>query len=357
MGKGKNPSDAAQEHQAPPLSTLKDPASFPPPPKHIHYHGAAAASSPAAGDSGSPPFHGGSARQRLEERRQAQARAEEEQQKPPAGPYRADTTGLSTANLPKPPVFRGSQRSPSSNTGPSVKPKLPPRLPPRQNSNPNEYSQPPPPYSEIPQGGGAASAPLNQVALDRLGRAGISVPALDINRNNPSPPIPARPSPPPRSPAPDSPAQSGRGADHLGGLQSKFSRLSTSNSESRSSSTGTSWEDKQAAIQTANALRNGPSNASISDVQAAASTANKFRERHGEQAASSWRTVNNITQQHGVTPGGSRDPAAPSPPPSPSNVQAAVKKKPPPPPPPKKKLTQSNFGEPPPIPLGSKPRF
>lgn len=359
MGKGKSTSEAAQDHQAAPLSTLKDPSSFGPPPKRIHYPGASP--SPAHGESGTPLSQPeGSARQRLEARRQAQA--EEEHNRPPPGPYRADTTGLDTSHLPKPPIPRAAQRPPAPPTAPS-KPRLPPRLPPRQNEYPNEYTQaPPPPYSESPHEDASPPGLLNQGALDRLGRAGVSVPGLDISRSNPSPTLPPRHSPSPSTPRSPFPPPGGNGTSHLGELQSRFSRMSTQDTESPNSSKGTSWADKQAAVNTANTLRNDPSKASISDIKAAASTANDYRDRHGKQAATGWRAANNFGQQQGVVPAASPNPAASAPSQSPTQlVQGGFKKKPPPPPPKRKpppsSPSPSSPSEPPPIPLGSKPRF
>lgn len=268
---------------------------------------------------------------------------------------------MDTSRLPKPPPFRGTQGPPAPPSVPNKPvPKLPPRLPPRQNEYPNEYTQaPPPPYSEGPHEDASPPNLLNQEAVNRLGRAGVSVPGLDINRSNN-----ASPTLPPRHPTPG-----GSQTPHMSELQSRFSRMSRQNTEHEGSRKGTSWADKQAALKTTSTLRNDPSKASLSEMKAAASTANHFREHHGEQAATGWRAANHFAQQQGIIPAASPNPnaAASAPPQSPTHpIQGGIKKKPPPPPPPKRKPTlpgpspspsPSNTNEPPPIPLGSKPRF
>ncbi|PSN75017.1 hypothetical protein BS50DRAFT_30760 [Corynespora cassiicola Philippines] len=367
MGKGKSPVEAAQEHQSAPLSTLKDPASFGPPPKHVKYYGAGASSSSAAP---SPTSHvedtgglGGSvptgARQRMQEAQEARAREEEEANRPPPGPYRANTTGLRTDHLPKPPAFRpgSAAASPVAGEPAKQKPKLPPRLPPRQNSHPDTYSAPPPPsYTEATQPTPAADGYLNQGALNRLGSSGVSVPGFNIGRTA-SPPVPPRQNSTP--PAPDTSR-----SPQLGELQSRFASMSKPSQGAPA--TGTTWAEKQAALKTASNFRNDPSKVSLSDMRNAASTANNFRERHGEQAASGLRTVNGLNQKYGIADrvnsyaGSSASPASPAAPPAPSPTQGGFGKKPPPPPPPKKKgLTSdpTSPSEPPPVPLSSKPKF
>ncbi|OCK84245.1 hypothetical protein K432DRAFT_422714 [Lepidopterella palustris CBS 459.81] len=380
MGKGKDTAaEEAREHQSAPLSTLKDPSVFGPPPKHVNYHGVAAV------PNATTPDHRGlgvpltqeekDAKRRLEEAVEAEARAEAEAEAEANRPT-PDTSGLSTTHLPKPPTRRLEQTSqlPAS-TQQKPKPKLPPRLPPRQNPHPDAYSAtPPPPYNEDAQSEPNKSY-INQEAMDRLGQSGISVPGFNIGRNAP-PPVPLRQtsstSPPPISPPP--PPRS-RGPQ-LGELQSRFVKMSTSSpAASPESNTGTSLAQKQAALKTANSLRTDPSKVSISDMRASASTANNFRERHGEQVASGWRTASGLNQKYGVsdrvnnyTRGGTSSPppvnrppvqgALASPPPfNQSPVHGVLGKKPPPLPPPKKKELLTNPVEPPPLPLSTKPKF
>ncbi|KAF2123467.1 hypothetical protein P153DRAFT_427004 [Dothidotthia symphoricarpi CBS 119687] len=352
LSRGKSSSDTSREHQTTPLSSLKDPSSFAPPPRRGNY-GVDSVGSVSSRPVPAPPPR--STGHHLQER-------EEEASKAPPVPYRADTTGLNTAHLPKPPAFRPNSAAPTPPTSSArPKPSLPPRLPPRQNSNPDEYAPAPPPtYNEATQEGTPLQGMLNQGAMGRLGQAGISVPGFGIGRTA-SPPVPARhnPSPPvpPRQNShssiapPPPPASKGQGSQ-LSELQGRFARMSTQSAEPQAPSTGTSWADKQAALRTASSLRNDPSKVSVSDLKGAASTANNFQQRHGEQAASGWRAANGLNQKYGIADrvnnlGSSSTSPAPG-----------VGKKPPPPPPPaKKKELSGSSGEPPPIPLSSKPKF
>jgi hypothetical protein len=370
-GGGSNSShvEAAHNHQSAPLSSLKDPSTFAPPPKRLDYSAEPTASRPAA----APPAEG-SAKQRLQEREEAQRRAEAEASRPPPGPYRPDTTGLSTAHLPKPPAFRPSAASPPPpppfRAAAKPKPSLPPRLPPRQNSNPNEYAPTPPPtYNEATQSNPSQGV-LNQGALNRLGQAGVSVPGLGLGRTA-SPPVPARQVLPPPVMARQnsasahatiaSPVTTGHGSQ-LGELQSRFGQMSTGSPTSDAPATGTSWRDKQAALRTASGLRDDPSKVSGADMRNAASTAHNFQQRHGAQLASGFKAANGLNQKYGIAGkmGGfaSSGTGAASPPPSPAQGSSAgMGKKLAPPPPPKKRELGGGSGEPPPIPLSSKPKF
>ncbi|KAF2641906.1 hypothetical protein P280DRAFT_548517 [Massarina eburnea CBS 473.64] len=315
---GKGGGEAREDphsHQSAPLSTLKDPASFGPPPKHIHYHGTAAVQGTARP---TPPL--------------PQRRVQEEDGRAPP--------------LPKPPVLRPGQAPSPAAAKP--KPSLPPRLPPRQNSNPHEYTPgPPPPYSETPFSPGQ----LNQGALNRIGQAGVSVPGFNIGRTA-SPPVPPRRT---ASPALASPTTETNRNPQLGELQSRFGKMSTSSSEAPS--TGTTWAQKQAALKTAGNLRDNPSKVSMSDMRSAASTANNFRERHGEQAAAGWKSANGLNQKYGIANKVNTLAASSSRTPPPQSPTAGGFGKKPPPPPPKKKELVGSPGEPPPLPLGSKPKF
>ncbi|KIW04928.1 uncharacterized protein PV09_04096 [Verruconis gallopava] len=379
MGKKKT-SDygRAQEHTSTPLNQLKDPASFGPPPKRNTYGSSAAGGSTtqaspsstipgtrltsSTGGLGSPLT-----REQLEEdRRLAAQRVEsqrriEEEPKHPTGPYRADTTGLSTAGLPPPPKFRGAS-STSPEKGAVAKPpppSLPPRLPPRQAAAP---LSPPPAYS---QQSGPENGVLNHGAVSRLGAAGVKVPALGIGASNSS----ASPPPPPgQSPT------AGTNASQLSELQSRFSRLnsgstSPSAATADSSAQGTTWAQKQAALKTASNFHKDPTSVSLSDARNAASTANNFRERHGEQIASGWRAASGLNQKYGISDrlsGGAAASSAGSPSSGPTGeheqetgvvgASAAGKKKPPPPPPVKRVgLGGAGPSVPPPVPLASKP--
>lgn len=59
-----------------------------------------------------PARNESTARERLQQRQEREAQEEEEANRPPPGPFRSDTTGFSTANLPKPPAFRPGQPTP-----------------------------------------------------------------------------------------------------------------------------------------------------------------------------------------------------------------------------------------------------
>jgi hypothetical protein len=298
MGKGKQPgsTEAAYEHQSAPLSSLKDPASFAPPPKRVGYPGAAGVSAgPRPADSsrtGAPAA--GSALQRQQQAQEAEADG------PTPGPYRADTTGLNTAHLPKPPAFRPGQASPSTATLAKPKPSLPPRLPPRQNEYPDANTPaPPPPYSETARNDEVLQGELNQGAMSRLGGAGVSVPGFGIGRA--SPPVPPRqPSSPSRARvlAPAPPVAEPTRRPQQNEVPSRLAGPAMPSTVAPK--TGTTWAEKQAAIKTAGNLRDDPSKVTLADARSAASTANNFRQRHGEQAAAGLRTASGLNQKYGI---------------------------------------------------------
>ena len=155
---------------------------------------------------------------------------------PPPRQYRADTTGLSTANLPPPPGRKDGAdgRSPVALPPPtaakSKTPVLPPRLPPRQNT-----STPRDPPTYIP-----GSAQMNQGSLNRLEASGMSVPDFGIGKESASPTTnPSKNS---------SPGQ-------LNELQSRFSKLSPTSPTPEGPTNGTTWAQKQAALKTASSFR------------------------------------------------------------------------------------------------------
>ena len=376
---------------------------FAPPPKHVNYHGAAAAgpsaTTPDTRGWGAPlPQETIAHQQHIAQAEQRAAAEEEEAEKPPPGPYRVDTTGLSTANLPKPPVRRLDASSPAPPSRPTsaatskAAPRLPPRLPPRQNSRPDlNTPEPPPSYNEA-----ATYQPPDQGALGRLGHAGVSVPGFDIGRTA-SPPVPAR-SPQPTPPGRPQAAQ-------VNELQSRFAKMTAQSSSAaaepqaqQQQSQGTTWAQKQSAMNTASNLHKNPSSVSFSDARGAASTANNFRERHGEQVQSGMQQAKGMSQKYGQqakdmnqkygisnklsgyatsaknfnrsspSPAGAGA-GAPAPAPAPAFATAspglgsvaAAKKAPPPPPPKKRELGAASTGSsdllpPPPVPVSSKPR-
>ena len=323
----------------------------------------------------------------------------------PGLPYRANTTGLSTAGLPKPPVRRLENGEISATASPTAKPKpsLPPRLPPRQNSHPTTNApSPPPDYSTATQQQPSQTQHLNQGALGRLGKAGVSVPGFGIGggqrgqgeQGSSQASNPWRNGSNSNTPSTSSPTTTE--SPSISGLQSRFGKLTTSPSSSPNQppapSQGTSFAQKQAALHTASQFRNDPSSITLSDARNSAATANNFRERHGEQVATGWKGANALNKKYDVANrvngiAGQNGSAAPvredgpitmrdntanavgggggggggvggSMPASPwaNEPSQNAFRKPPPPPPPVKRTGTGSSGTPPPVPMGSKPR-
>lgn len=301
----------------------------------------------------------------------------------PPLPYRANRTGLRTDKLPPPPLHRAIEGGTAQETGiiqgtTKAKPSLPPRLPPRRNSSnltsPVTSSPPPPTYDSIvEEPKSAGSTYLSQGAVDRLGKAGISVPGLGIGQSTGAVPID-------QSQSKTSPSS------QLQGIQNRFSRMNSSPTSTSpppiSPPQGTTLAQKQSALRAAQAFHKDPSSVSLADAQSAASTANNFRERHqeqitaGAQKANSWNKKYNITGKVNSFLEQQASPAQQSTqqqalqeaaPQSPRNASQAVltpdlsNRKPPPPPPPKKPSGMHGQGmggqTPPPVPLGTKPSF
>lgn len=364
-----------------PLSRLKDPASFAPPPKRTGSGLAPPPPPPGPRKVITAPSKYMDPRAPAVEEPQY-AEPEEEEEPKPRGPYRANTTGLATNHLPKPPGRRdgadGRPAEPPSyqsamaavGGGRSAPPSLPPRLPPRTNSGSTVSSgaASPAPSSNPLINQGA----LNQGAISRLGAAGVSVPAFGIGRSSPAasesdgPPKPPRPgvASPPTTPS------------HMNELQNRFSKLGTSNANAAEPpSEGTTWAQKQAALKTASNFQKDPSSVSLSDARAAASTANNFRQRHGEQVAAGAKTANNLNQKYGLmdkakssyasVQGTQQGQGAQAGAASPSLSGLVGKKKPPPPPPKKKPALVASVAPsapadddaPPPIPMATRPQF
>ncbi|KAL8933422.1 MAG: hypothetical protein Q9216_006369 [Gyalolechia sp. 2 TL-2023] len=368
----KDPHSQAQDHISRPLATLKDPNAFGPPPKNVNYHGGAAvpnAITPDRRGLGAPLSTQEIQAKEEAERREARV-AEEAARKPasPPIPYRADTSGLTTSNLPKPPVRRleYDDQSSASPTRPNPKPKpsLPPRLPPRQGSVPTVKSQsPPPPYTVTSDVNSSPSGQINQGAAGRLAAAGVTVPGLGIGSK-------------PQATygtvaATASPSNQGASTDNaqLNELQSRFSRFSTKSQNPGSPSQGTTLDEKQAAVNTAQALRNDPSSVSLSDAKTTAATANNFRERHGDQVNAGWKSANAFNKKHDVSnrlnsyasqEGVSSKTEMPQSPSNPATATSSTSfplhKRAPPPPPQKPSFGGGSTTSPPPVPISSKPR-
>lgn len=306
MGKGKDPHVEAQEHRSRPLASLKDPSTFGPPPKHVNYHGGAAGSQETTSDATGSVAPSSD---ELREPREVQSQEASATHSGPPVPYRADTTGLSTRDLPKPPSrYTNAQSSPiTSAASPSPKPKpaLPPRLPPRQVPSPSHdvFQEAPPPYSRNTSELNHNAGLVNRGALSRLGSAGIRVPGLGIGEE-PAGPNTGKGGNNDNSGSLHMKPSEERGTQ-LPSLQSRFSKLSTKPSSTLASPTevpaqGTSFAQKQAALRTASAFRKDPTSISLSDAKATAATANNFRERHGEQVAAGWQAGTALNQKYDI---------------------------------------------------------
>ncbi|CAL5867042.1 uncharacterized protein PFLUO_LOCUS1254 [Penicillium psychrofluorescens] len=386
MGKGKDPDSDRVDHVAQPLSSLRDPSTFAPPPKR-----GPAGITPDRHGVGAPLSQDqiNSQNAHLQQEVEAQEAAAQKPAPPPM-PYRVDTSGLSTNNLPPPPVRRldspGSS-SPSSTTSAKPKPpQLPPRLPPRD--SPSPYTPSPPAVSPSPSQGY-----INQEATSRLANAGVSVPALGIGEtddrqsqpvnelqsrfsqmktddySSAGPPPPYQATQPTASPS--SPAAGGRssvqdfrerhadkidmGKQKLGGVTSRVN---------------TFVEDRQGARPTTNSSE--PAAGGRSSVQ-------DFRNRHADKIDMGKQKIGGMTSRLNTFVedrkfSANANKRMPRPPPnysspvesSPSGggfESAARNKKPPPPPPKKAEIrappvvsSSSASPAPPPVPLNSKPR-
>ncbi|KAL8652297.1 MAG: hypothetical protein Q9210_002755, partial [Variospora velana] len=298
LGREKDPNPQAKDHVSRPLATLKDPGAFGPPPKNVNYHGGAAVPNAIT-----PDRRGIGAPLSAQETRAKEEVAMEEAARkpaPPPAPYRVDTSGLTTSNLPKPPVrhLEAGVQSPISPATSSAKPKpsLPPRLPPRQASTPIADSpSPPPPYSAISNTDPVQAGNINQGAVRRLELAGVSVPGFGIG-NNPQP----EPETEPTSTSTSSAQRLGTAKTQLSELQSRFSKISTEGQDSGLPDQGTTMSEKQAAVKTAQSFRNDPSSVSVSDARDTAAAANNFRERHGDQVNAGWRSANAYNKKHDI---------------------------------------------------------
>jgi hypothetical protein len=382
--------DAARNHQSAPLSSLRDPATFAPPPKHSAYYGAGAqnqavartgttASNPVAAPRGPSPGLGGPlvetgyAQRRAAEQRERQEQAELNAAKP-KGPYRADTSGLRTDNLPPPPVKRvatiaeggsGAPAAPVRRASPALPPRVPPRqagpppsLPPRQNEYPDEHTPAPPPaYQEAisqpavqssPAPAVAAQRPgtINQFAANRPGQAGVSVAGFGIGGGNnaTSSNSSATPAQPTRN--------YGQQIGQIGALHQRYSNSTASDPAAGSGQTVKSYGQQ---IGQASELHKRLGNSNISDP--AANPSKGYDQQIGQIGELQQRFSKMNTQN-------SNAPSTPSLAPNAlSAVAAAAQKKPPPPPPKRADLAAppqpggaSSSMAPPPLPLSSKPK-
>jgi hypothetical protein len=355
MGKGKDRDSEQEQHVSRPLSSLKDPSAFGPPPKHIAVHGPGAVPNQTTPDRrglGAPLSQ--EEIQHAQARQQEQIRAEEEEAQKPAGPplpYRVNTTGLNTDNLPPPPARRmHSPASSVSSASSKPVPSVPPRIPPRMNSTPQSHpATPPPAYSP-------SEPVLNQGAVSRLSNAGVSVPALGIGHGRSS----------------SSNTTGGAvGQTSVNELQARFSQMRTSLSHSPSQGASPS-------------VQGGASQPEPS----ATSTLNNLRERHNDKIEAGKERMQEFNHKYKIsqrfnnfvdekrsanTSISSKQFRPPPTPPHPNQSQpssdateidAAIQRKGPPPPPPKKAAMRStpvnapspSSPVPPPLPLSTKPQ-
>ncbi|EME85558.1 uncharacterized protein MYCFIDRAFT_210263 [Pseudocercospora fijiensis CIRAD86] len=361
--KKKDPYEEARNHQSRPLASLRDPDSFGPPPKHSAYYGPDGQSvsrtgtglSTASGNSraglGGPLVESGYAERRRQEAAEREAREQAEIEAKKAEPYRMNTSGLRTDNLPKPPVRRNvdadGAASPGASTATVASPVLPPRapprqttgtiaapartsspsgpapfLPPRQNEYPDEYTPPPPPtYNE------ALSAPSPQQNVAFMAQSVAS----RFNQNGSSPSsFPAR-----------------QNSDNPAAInQSTMNRLGQAGVSVPGLGIGSS--------------SNGTSGPSAQQVQSAASMAHGVASRFNQNGGGG--QLNELQQRFArMNTGASNDTS--SAPASAFSAAAAQKKAPPPPPPKKAGLSAvnalqsgDNSAAPPPVPMSSKPK-
>ena len=357
MGKGKDPyPPPPRDHRSKPLSSLKDPASFGPPPKTVRYHGAEVGPRSSVPQEGEPTGFGPEKDVRSFKGDDLEPRKTE----PPPVPARRDTGNSSPDIIPgvlaEPPTAKselGVDQFP-----PGRKPSLPPRLPPRRSSSVRMEKA-------FVSGGedsvDSTSIPvvpgqLNHEASHRLGKAGISIPALNIGLRSDVPasqmesPRRSTRLQPVRDPPSGAPGQS----------HTPFSKMSPSESPSLPTK-GTSLAEKQSALRTMSSLRHDPRSVSLAETKAAAITTNNFRQRHGAEVVQAYQATNSWDQKYGLVERANSSAAgagamlnsAPA-----TEAALSITKKPPPPPP--KKFVASEkvivTGKAPPIPLESKPR-
>lgn len=322
MGRGKSDEAVkAREHMSRPLSSLKDPASFGPPPKNVNYHGGAALPNeitPQRGGLGAPLTQSqiaGASTPDVEPEEDVSAR-----RPVPNVPYRADRTGLSTANLPPPPTHHNireahNRAAPPALPPASSQPRLPPRLPSRTTSTdvvPAVENTPPPSYyNTTTTTTKRAPSYINNSAVERLGNAGVKVPALGIGSASKTE----------ANPWTSEQSRSSTTSSGLSELQSRFSRLNSSSSpavvaepayaqteQSASNAPLPSWKSSQSALMTANQLHKDPSKVTVADAQSAAQTANQmrvaassFREKHADSIAKGQMKAKAWDQKYKVT--------------------------------------------------------
>lgn len=208
------------------------------------------------------------------------------------------------------------------------RPLLPPRLPPRRlpagDSNAGFPEERQVSGEDLAERGGLSSGAAS--ALGRLGKSGISIPGFETTTSTSHATSKTPILPPPASSPPS-----------IGSIGDRFSKP-----KSEAPATGTTFQEKQAAVKTANAFYQDPTKVSFSDMKAAAGTARNFQQRHGEQVTEGIRVGSKlglILSGNAMTPPPTPPQASrhqPIPPPVRAPSPLAAKKKPPPLPPKKK---------------------
>ena len=275
MGRSNNTSSTHTYNTQPrPLASLRDPNSFDKPPKHRDTISGSSISrdadyTPLSRAEDAPGYNVSS--------REPESSSHKEVDSRPAGPFVADTTGLDTSRFPKPPVRSVTDvpTSPVATTGSptsNFKPSLPPRLPPRQGTiSPKTSDQNLSQNSSIKSTAERAGY-LNQGAVGRLGRSGVSVPDFGIGSNSP-----------------DTAAKKSPTGLNVSGLQSKFNQLNTS------SPTQSSALDSNSVWSSA---KTGSSSAS--DMADTASAVNNIHKKHGNQIAVGVKAANDANQRYDI---------------------------------------------------------
>ena len=345
---------AGLQHHSTPLSALRDPSEFGPPPKRTP--GGTGSPRPGSSSSSAPVASAEPTHPDQEPSYAVQRSPEEsEEERPPPVPRRVQVTGPSKASPPVPPPHRHGRDSAAQAEpdGTIEAMQLPPRLPLRDSGAATPASRPPT-YEPVHQTSGMS---LNQAPIERLAKAGVSIPGLRTGgRASPSlPPRPASGSPA-RPATPSSPGLLQRSAtgslrrpatpatppqSQLSELEERFARM-RANSVENGGSSGAVWAQKRAALDTTSSIKKDQPSDSTQEHHIAVSTASGFPDRHAEQVASGIRLASAISHklgspEHAVSTSSSTSQPSTSLTSPPPIAEAARKKKPPPPPPPKKK--------------------
>ena len=314
MGKGKDTTsnNDISSTQPRPLASLRDPKTFEPPPKHKY----TAPKPSGLGDTNyslrSENGISGKAASQFSSKSTngAGGQGTVNAAVHNTAPYSANTTGLDASHFPKPPTrndLRTASIRPAERYPPSTpKPGLPPRLPPRQ----TEGSAISLSGSNSPMSPTKLPGQLNEGAIDRLGKSGISIPDFGIGSNHSS----------------DKALPTASSGLTSSGLQSKFAKIGMT----ESGNTGTST----------------PSQPSISQVRDTAITAKSINDRHGDQIALGLRSAQNLDEKYDIA-NKVNDASSNGTTQGPARSLSTTNKKPPPPIPSKAALS-SRINNPPP---------